>query len=1151
MVDWSSYLNSVCQAYAQWWQVYTFTDVVGRKKTEPSLHIPLWNFDLMVQTVERDNERGEKQEKIERFSVLEGLRQYAPDHVLLVGRPGSGKSTALARLLLEEANVETRQSKSPIPVLVELRYYQKSILELIQNFFKRHKLFLDIAEIEKLLFDGQLLLLVDGVNELPSEQARRDLKAFRQNHPQTQMIFTTRDLGIGGDLDITKKLEMQPLTEEQMQQFVRAYLPEQGEEMLRQLGDRLREFGETPLLLWMLCSLFHRNGEVPASLGLVFRQFTQSYEHKLRQDIPVTDESRRWWSLLLRHLAFKMTDGDNKTELKVAIPRSEAEEIFTQFLQNEKFDKPRDRALTWLQDLLNHHLIQLGADNKIEFRHQLIQEYYTAECLLTRLSNISDDSLKREYLNYLKWTEPLALMVELLDKEAQAVRVVKLALEVDWQLGARLAGAVKSEWEEKTVNLIADLQLPQLPEIRLFAITKSEKAIPFLQKATEHEDSSVRSRAASALGQIKSDAAIPQLIKLLEDEDSSVRFSAASALGKIKSEAAIPQLIKLLEDEDSSVRASTVHALGQIKSEAAISQLIKLLEHKDSSVRASTVHALGQIKSEAAISQLIKLLERENSDVRFSAAFALGQIKSEAAIPQLIKLLERENSDVRFSAAFALGQIKSEAAIPQLIKLLERENSDVRFSAAFALGQIKSETAVPPLIKLLEHEDFSVRYNAASALGEIKSETAVPPLIKLLEDEDFSVRYNAASALGKIKSETAVPPLIKLLEDEDSDVLSRAASTLGQIKLETAVSQLIKLLEHENSDVRYSVASALGEIKSETAVPQLIKLLEHENSYVRSRAASALGQIKSETAVPQLIKLLEHENSYVRSRAASALRQIKSETAVPQLIKLLEHEDYDVRSSAASALREIKSEAAIPQLIKLLEHDRFVAANKGDTLYHAMKALEAIQEHARYYDPTLIQSEAIINADDENKNNSMEQKRILRVVVASPNDVKPERDILPNIIDELNRGIAADKGLILELSRWETDTYPGFHPEGPQGLIDPILDIKNCDILIGIFWKRFGTPVTDAQSGTEHEFNCAYESWKKNGSPEIMFYFSKKAYTPQSEEEALQWAKVLGFKKRFPQEGLSWNYKSKPEFEKFIRSHLTQLIRQKWGDLPE
>ncbi|MDZ7962036.1 MAG: hypothetical protein RMY34_29910 [Aulosira sp. DedQUE10] len=44
---------------------------------------------------------------------------------------------------------------------------------------------------------------------------------------------------------------MQPLTAEQMQQFVCAYLPEQRKQMLQHLGDRLREFGETPLLLMM------------------------------------------------------------------------------------------------------------------------------------------------------------------------------------------------------------------------------------------------------------------------------------------------------------------------------------------------------------------------------------------------------------------------------------------------------------------------------------------------------------------------------------------------------------------------------------------------------------------------------------------------------------------------------------------------------------------------------------------------------------------------------------------------------------------------------------------------------------------------------------------------------------------------------------
>ena len=96
---------------------------------------------------------------------------------------------------------------------------------------------------------------------------------------------------------------------------------------------------------------------------------------------------------------------------------------------------------------------------------------------------------------------------------------------------------------------------------------------------------------------------------------------------------------------------------------------------------------------------------------------------------------------------------------------------------------------------------------------------------------------------------------------------------------------------------------------------------------------------------------------------------------------------------------------------------------------------------------------------------AMAHAKILRVVVASPSDVQEERDVLDKVVTEVNRGVAADRGIRLEVARWETDAYPGFHPDGPQGLIDPILRITDCDLLIGIFWKRFGTATSDAESG--------------------------------------------------------------------------------------
>jgi hypothetical protein len=174
----------------------------------------------------------------------------------------------------------------------------------------------------------------------------------------------------------------------------------------------------------------------------------------------------------------------------------------------------------------------------------------------------------------------------------------------------------------------------------------------------------------------------------------------------------------------------------------------------------------------------------------------------------------------------------------------------------------------------------------------------------------------------------------------------------------------------------------------------------------------------------------------------------------------------------------------------------------------------------------------------------MAQVRLFRIVVASPGDVKAERDALDQVVDELNRTTAADRDLRIELSRWETDAHPGFHTEGPQGLIDESLRIRDCDLLVGIYWKRFGTPVTDAPSGTAHEICTALEGWAKNRRPQVMLYFNQRPYRPTSKAETDQWGQVLEFQRTLPKETFWWPYKGKTEFEKLVREHLHQILRK-------
>lgn len=200
------YLRSLVSAYQQWWRLYTLTDVEDEILEENSdcqkPHSFPFAFDLgqKVKSVEppksdkdgMSRQESDNEQKPEYLPVLEGICKYAGkhdlgNHVLLVGRPGSGKSTALARLLLQEAENALSDRNAKIPVLVELRYLlseanESSVCDRILAFMHKHDPALDIDEagIKQLLRQGRLLLLVDGVNELPSDRGRAQVNQFRE-----------------------------------------------------------------------------------------------------------------------------------------------------------------------------------------------------------------------------------------------------------------------------------------------------------------------------------------------------------------------------------------------------------------------------------------------------------------------------------------------------------------------------------------------------------------------------------------------------------------------------------------------------------------------------------------------------------------------------------------------------------------------------------------------------------------------------------------------------------------------------------------------------------------------------------------------------------------------------------------------------------
>lgn len=114
------------------------------------------------------------------------------------------------------------------------------------------------------------------------------------------------------------------------------------------------------------------------------------------------------------------------------------------------------------------------------------------------------------------------------------------------------------------------------------------------------------------------------------------------------------------------------------------------------------------------------------------------------------------------------------------------------------------------------------------------------------------------------------------------------------------------------------------------------------------------------------------------------------------------------------------------------------------------------------------------------------QRNILTVFLASPGDLKEERDIVRKSVERVNKILSRKVGWQIDLLGWE-DTLPGY--SRPQTLINIYAD--SYDLFIGVLWRRWGQNTGKYSSGFEEEFIRACDRHKKTGKPEIWLFFKK------------------------------------------------------------
>jgi tetratricopeptide (TPR) repeat protein len=171
----------------------------------------------------------------------------------------------------------------------------------------------------------------------------------------------------------------------------------------------------------------------------------------------------------------------------------------------------------------------------------------------------------------------------------------------------------------------------------------------------------------------------------------------------------------------------------------------------------------------------------------------------------------------------------------------------------------------------------------------------------------------------------------------------------------------------------------------------------------------------------------------------------------------------------------------------------------------------------------------------------MTKLEVAKCFIASPGDLSEERKDFPGILHLLNDVVGHRLNHQLEPLGWE-ETQPNWGR--PQELINQ--DVRQCDVFVMLLWKRWGMPSGKYSSGTEEEFEIAYERYMKTGRPHLLLYFRSVPQDMMANPgEQLQ--KVIKFRTRSEVDrvGLFKTYETPQQWKDIVMRHISEWLYNK------
>jgi hypothetical protein len=165
-----------------------------------------------------------------------------------------------------------------------------------------------------------------------------------------------------------------------------------------------------------------------------------------------------------------------------------------------------------------------------------------------------------------------------------------------------------------------------------------------------------------------------------------------------------------------------------------------------------------------------------------------------------------------------------------------------------------------------------------------------------------------------------------------------------------------------------------------------------------------------------------------------------------------------------------------------------------------------------------------------------EQVLLFRVFVGAPSDVDEEHDVIRGQIEQWNRDHGPLSRSRVEFTNWRTHSYPASGAR-PQALLNKQV-VDQCDIMVGIFNARFGSPTGVANSGTEEEIRRSIR-----GGKNVMVYFATLP-KPRGSKARDEFGRIEEFKERLGRRALYHSYTDLKGFEEAFRQHFAAVMNE-------